>query len=501
MKHFRAGRLGWRIPSGRLWAAGLLSLVIVFGLEASLLGQDFSEANKSDDPCYKVKQMKRSIMESAEYKKAAGAKDPAYIQCYPLTIFLTWKLTDSIVHQYGRDWITFDLNEEYPAYLMLHYGWFDKLKKKELWKYDIYGPEPCGEPCPGRAKAELGDLDGQAVVCMDYYQNCKPKVIVLDALHFEVSPADKNGQHASFHVGWEGGSTSGRIWSSIMNVKAGYPPKGPGVRLVNSDFWEKNQYQLELNGAGVNSNHLHDLILKSDWTPEEIFEGLRTGMLTKVLTIKATEPSFMHGPAYSLEGTATVKIAFVPVKEERWRVTVKAHEKDTSKPDYVFSDPTGKSLKAAVRADFDVSLAGEFIVRKIKDECTFKEGKVTQAEIVPSFIGLPLDLFQCSVKECAGVEGIPAMMGNNFQGTIEGKKIELTWASGSYTSHAKHTSACVFCQPLKSSMKKVPYKQEFGSGELVYNLNGEVLPLQSGLVVNRKLGDFLTYTISLVKLQ
>jgi len=494
MRHFRSSQPISGVPGGRLTAAALLILVMIFGLAPRL---QYSGANQSDDPCFKIKKMKQDIIKAPGYKELYGTRDPAYVKCYPLTIFLTWKLADSVVHKFGREWITFTLNEEYPAYLMLHYFGFDRLKKNDLWAYEIVGPEPCEFPCPGRVKAELPDLAGQAIVCMDYYQNCKPEAVDLDNLKYELNPIYKNSQEALFFVRWEEGKTSGEISSSEMNARADTKPKGRGVIPWTGRYWDKDHYKIELNGTGINTNSLRSLSLNSDWPAEEISEGMRTGLMTKVLTIKANEPAFMPGePAYSLQGTLTVKIAFAPIKEERWRITVKAHEKDPFKPPYVFSDPTGKSLQAAVRADFDVALAGEFVVRKIKDEWSFKEGTVTQAEIAPSFSGIPLDLFQCSVKECAGMSGIPAMMGNGLEGEIEGKKVKLTWSQTE-----KRTSACVFCKPLKSSMKKVPYKQEFGTGELVYNLNKEVLPLQSGLTLNRKVGDFLTYTISLVKIK
>ncbi|MCJ7612545.1 MAG: hypothetical protein MUP19_09805 [Candidatus Aminicenantes bacterium] len=90
-------------------------------------GQDFSGANQSDDPCYKIKQMKKYIMASTDYKKAMGSRDPAYIQCYPLTITVDWNLMDTVQKTIGTDSASIFLGEQYPAYLMLHYGWFDGL--------------------------------------------------------------------------------------------------------------------------------------------------------------------------------------------------------------------------------------------------------------------------------------------------------------------------------------------------------------------------------------
>ncbi len=499
MKQIRSAQPTSGIPGGRLTAAALLIVAMVFGLAPRL---QYPGANKSDDPCFKIKKFKQDIIAAPGYKQLYGTRDPAYVKCYPLTIFLTWKLADSIDTRYGRSWINFTLNEEYPAYLMLHYFSFDRLKKNSLWAYEIVGPEPCEFPCPGRAKAELADLAGQAIICMDYYQNCQPKAIELDGMMYELNPIYKNSQETLFFVRGEEGKTSGEISSSEMHALPGAKPTGRGVVPWPGHFWDKENYKVELGGTGINTNSLHRLSLNSDWPAEEIFEGMRTGLMTKVLKIDANEPPLIPGePAYSLKGSLTVKIAFAPIQEERWRITVKAHEKDTTKPPYVFSDPQGKSQQATVQADFDVALAAEFVVRKIKDEWTFKEGKVTQAEVAPTFSGIPLDLFQCTIKECGGLDGIPAMMDKNIEGTIEGKKIQLTWVEEQWKAHGKRTSACVFCKPLISSMKKVSYKQEFGSGELVYNLNSEALPLKSGLTVNRKVGNYLTYTISLVKIK
>jgi len=40
-----------------------------------------------------------------------------------------------------------------------------------------------------------------------------------------------------------------------------------------------------------------------------------------------------------------------------------------------------------------------------------------------------------------------------------------------------------------------------GSPEFIFRLNSETLPLQNGLTVNRKVGNFLTYAITLTKIQ
>jgi len=497
MRRFETGRPEGRILGGGLLAAALLAIALAFWPYSELNGQDFSGANQSDDPCYKIRQMKKAILESADYKKLMGSRDPAYIQCTPLTINLTWKLTDSIVHSYGKDYINLELQEEYPAYLMLHYGWFDKLQRKELQRFEIMGPEPCWVPCPGRAKAELA-LDGQAVICMDYYQNCKPSVIYLSNLSYEVSPSDKEHQNAYLWIKGEKENTSGSISSSQMRAKPEAKPKGRGVVAATGHFWNNGQYRIELNGSGINTNSLHRLSMKLDWTFEEIFEGLRTGMLTKVLTIKETEPGLLpQDPVYSLQGTVTVKIAFAPVKEERWRVTVKGREKDDIRGDFEYKDQKGQVCKIPLCAYFDLSLAGEFVIRKVKEDWSYKEGRVTKAESVISFTEIPPDLFNCTVKDCAELQGIPAMVGNSLQGTLQAKKVKLAWSE----LIQPRTSACVFCKPKKSFLSKIPFKREFGSPEFILKLNQEVLPLQNGWTASRKVGNFLTYTITLTKIK
>lgn len=478
--------------------AGLAAAGLVVWLLSSLPGQDFSGANQSDDPCFKIKQMKKAVMESADYKKAAGNRDPSYIQCTPLTINVAWKLADKVSHAYGQDWIQFELREEYPAYLMLHYGWFDRLPKKQLQWFEIMGPEPCWPPCPGRAKAEM-NLLGEAVICMDYYQNCKPKTISLNELNYELKPSEGDNQNTFLWIKSYEGSVSGRICSAAMKARQDAKPQGRGVVAADGHFWDEDQYKIEINGSGIHTNHLHNLSLRSDWTTEEIFEGLRTGSLTKILKIQEKEPAVAPGaPVYSLEGTATVKVFFGPVTEERWRVTVKAQEQDHRKGDFSYKDLKGQTWTSPMRADFDILLEGEFVIRKAKEDWTYQSGRVTRSDCTAALSHqLPEDLYKCTAQECPSRDNISGMTGNALQGDLQNKKIKLTWADAT----SPRAAACVLCTPKKSYLSKVPYRQEFGSGELVYNLNKEVLPLQDGYSANRQVGDFLTYTIALKKIK
>jgi hypothetical protein len=487
----RAHKLGL-LPAAGLTAAGLVAWLL-----ASLPAQDFSGANQSEDPCFKIRQMKKAIMESADYKKAVGNRDPSYIQCTPLTVDVTWKLADSVSHAYGKDWIEFELKEEYPAYLMLHYGWFDGLNKKQLQWFEIMGPEPCWPPCPGRARAEL-NLLGEAVICMDYYQHCRPKAIPLSDASYELRPSEEESQNTFLWIKSYEGSVSGRICSAAMKARKDAKPQGRGIEAASGHFWDEDQYRIEINGSGIHTGDLHRLSLRSDWTAEEIFEGLRTGSLTKTLKIQETEPAAVPGaPAYSLQGTVTVKILFGPVKEERWRVTVKAKELDHRQADFSYKDLNGQTWTSPMRAEFDILLEGEFVVRKVKEDWTYHSGRVTRSDCTAAFSHhLPEDLYKCTAQECPGRDNISSMTGGALQGDLQNKKVKLTWADVA----SPRAAVCVLCTPKKSYLSKAPYRQEFGSGELVYNLNKEVLPLLDGYSANRQVGDFLTYSIILKKI-
>jgi len=253
----------------------LVMLLVCLGLLISAVpaGQDFGAgANQSDDPCYKIKQMKKYIRSQADYRKAAGDRDPAYIQCHPLTITVLWELEDTVHSNIGTDTAEIILKEEYPASLMLHYGWFDKLQKKELQSYEIVGPEPCEFPCPGRAKAELA-FTGHVTCCMDQPMCRQKKTFNLLANCFQVVPADSKRQNVYFDFDFNQYSREGKIHSSRLVRTADFC----GVKKSCGRFWDPFDYELEIDGTGIDNIIDRKMCHPGLPTFQEILDGLKAG--------------------------------------------------------------------------------------------------------------------------------------------------------------------------------------------------------------------------------
>jgi hypothetical protein len=470
---------------------GFVALLWLVGLPLIIAGQDFSGANQSNDPCYKVKQMKKVIMESADYKKTMGSKDPAYIQCYPLTINVVWQLSDRIDHLVGTDQADLLLEEEYPAYLMLHYGWFDGLQKKKLWRWEILGPEPCYAPCPGRVKAQLTFLSGQVVCCLDSPYCRQKKTVGLLAGNFKTIPSDEEYQHASLHFGGEaGGPGEGRVESSRLAIDPSALPKGCG------HFWSPFNYQIRLGPSGDDFPAQRKMSSHGLPTADEIMEGLRAGELKKSLDFSAQykEP-FPHGSTYTLKGKATITIAFAPVEEERWRVEVKAWERDKFKPPIKYKDKEGQLQELPIWVELDHQLAGEFVIRKVKKEWTYKEGQTTQYKGWTKLFFYDTEYYKCAVVDCPGADS--GDWAGPIDGEMQGRSVKLTWPPGLGST----TKACVMCTPLKYYLGKLPYREEFGSGQLKKSLDKEILPLKNGTTRNGQVSDWLKYTITLTRLK
>jgi hypothetical protein len=471
-----------------VWAACLLVLA-GFPVRA---GQDFSGANQSSDPCYKIRQMKEFIRQSAEYRAVAGDRDPAYIQCHPLTVTVVWTVNERVDHVLGTDSADLVLTEEFPAYLMLHYGWFDGLQKKELEKFEVLGPEPCAAPCPERARSELNYLFGQMVCCANYPDCRKTKNYNLLGGMFRADPADAAGQSTGLHWrGDSGGLTEGQIRSARLALNRATLPKGCGR------FWDPFDYELRLGTADEDYPAQRKMHSSKALSTAELLAGLKSGVLTKDFDFGSVykEP-IPHGSTYTLKGTARVSIAFAPAVEERWRVKVNARELDDTGPPIFYNDPAGGEKELPVRVELGHTLIGEFTVRKVKSDWSYKSGTVVSYDGYTKLIFNGADLFRCDVVPCPGLESEPNYGGSNLDGEVSGQSVKLHW-----TSPGVRAKACVFCKPLKSYLGKVPYRHTFGSGELFVRLNAEVLPLKSGFTKSGKIQDWLTYTVSLTRIK
>jgi len=441
--------------------------------------------------------MKKFIMESAYYKQTVGSKDPAYIQCYPLTINVLWSLTDTEHTNTGLDEMIITLEEQYPASLMLNYGWFDGLQKKKLEKYEIWGPEPCNAPCPGRVTTELKVM-GEIVCCLDSPYCRKKQKFNLTNNMFIAMPTDAESLYAFLKFqGSADAQREGKLNSSRLAINKNAVPKG----FCKGDGFN---YKLEFGPMGGDFPSQRIMHCQGAPTAEEIMEGLRVGVLKKVYKFSAQENT--SGPlgfvyTHNLQGTATVTIAFAPVEEERWRVEeerwrveVKAWERDKMKPPIKYKDKDGQIKELPIWMELDHQLAGEFVVRKVKNDWTYKEGLTTQYKGWTRLFFDGTDLYKCAVVDCPGAE--PNDWGGAILGEMQGRSVKLTWPLG-----GSSTKACVMCTPLKSFLGKLPYRQEFGSNNLKNYLNKEILPLKNGFTKNGQVLDWLKYTITLTKIK
>ncbi len=455
-------------------------------------GQDFSGANQSNDPCYKIKQMKKFIMESADYRKTFGSRDPAYIQCYPLTISVLWNLTDTEHTNTGTDEIAITLEEQYPASLMLHYGWFDGLQKKKLEKYEIWGPEPCDAPCPGRVATELMVM-GEIVCCLDSPYCRKKQKFYLTNEMFIAMPTDAESQYA--HLRFQGGpgeQSEGKVNSSRLAINKTAVPKG----FCRGDPFN---YKLEFGPMGADFPAQRIMHCQGAPTAEEIMEGLRVGELKKVYKFSAQDtasspPGLVY--AHTLQGTATVTIAFVPFVEERWRVTVDGWQEDKSNPPIQYQDKDGIKKALPIWVEIGHSLIGEFVVRKSKSVWTYKSGSVTKYTGWSKLFFTGTDLYKCETVPCPGLESEGPYNGRPIDGQVTDHSVQLKWPQP-----GDWAKACVFCKPLKSFLKKIPYRLEFGGESLVTLISKEVLPLTNGYTRTGKAQDWLKYKITLTKIK
>jgi hypothetical protein len=144
--------------------------------------------------------------------------------------------------------------------------------------------------------------------------------------------------------------------------------------------------------------------------------------------------------------------------------------------------------------EFDWALEGEFIIRNPKKNATFDSGQVTKAGLTPRLIFQGAPLYKCTFRTCDDTYDISKLPGALLSGSVSNKSLTLTWPKYS-------PSQCVLCTPLKAFLGKKAYRQNFGSQEFMRVISLEKLVLQNGYSTTGKYHDWMTYTISLKKIQ
>jgi len=455
-------RFRWPVLAAALAAATLL-VALRTSPGARLLDDPAQDAwLKSGDPCYPTKQNKK-------YIESMGA-DSSYMLCVPLAVEVFYEVQEVYHHHsgLGTSHANYSIRDKYPAYLELVYK---SAKSKELASFHIQGPAPC---CPGSIETSLEDADVVLVTCAPHGRSCKP-FASNDLLHFSLEKPDDTamgltwnegeGAHANFH--------SSRAQFNSAAVPKPYESIG-GLQVLGGET------QL-MDGRG-----------EPGFTPEDIYRLIQDGQIQEVFTDKQATTASGLPESGSQSVKATVKLMFTS-DWEKWRVTVQGWEEDTIRPDIRYTQ-SGVEKTLPIQMEFDWTLEGEFIIRNPKKNPTFDSGKVTKAGLTPRLVFQGATLYKCTFRTCDDTYDISKLPGAILSGSVSGKSLTLTWPKYS-------PSQCVFCTPLKLFLGKKAYRQNFGSQEFMRVISGQNLVLQNGYSTTGKYHDWMTYTISLKKIQ
>jgi len=447
-------------------AAALAVVALLFGLKASPGARLPKESDqnawvKSGDPCYPSKQNKK-------YIESMGA-DSSYIVCVPLTIEIFWEAQEVVHHHagLGTSHANFSFHDKFPAYLELVYK---SSKSKELANFHIQAPAPC---CPGSAETIMDSADVALVGCGP--GGCKPYTL-SDPLFFTLEkPTD-----TALGISWD--ETEGphaNLNSSRVQIDSGRVVPEPSRAVGGLDVLGGETLQIDARAG-------------TTFLPEDINQLIQDGQIQKVFTDQhATTPAGIPVKG-SQSVKATVKLLFTS-DWEKWRVTVQGWEEDTIRPDIRYTQ-SGVEKTLPIKMEFDWTVEGEFIIRNPKKNPAFDSGQVTKAGLTPRLVVQAGNLYKCTFSTCPDTYDIAKLPGANLSGTVSGKSLTLTWPKYS-------PSQCVLCTPQAVFLGKKAYRQNFGSQEFMRVISLEKLVLKNGYSITGKYHDWMTYTISLKKIQ
>jgi hypothetical protein len=417
---------------------------------------------KSGDPCYPANQNKKTI-EGMGY-------DSSYIRCVPLTVEVLWEVQEVFHHHagLGTSRANYSLRDTYTAFLQLTYK---SAKSKELQSFQIQAPAPC---CPGSVETALESADVVLIVCNQSGRGCKP-FASSDSLHFTLEkPTD---------------TAMGLTWDESEGAHAN----------VNSSRVQFNSKAVPepyraINGVEVLDGESHTIDVRGTpgFTPEDIDRLIKDGQVQEVFTDKqvTTAPGLPVSGSRSVK--ATVKLLFTS-DWEKWRVTLQGWSKEDTKPDIKYIQSGGEK-KIPIRMEFDWSLEGEFIIRNPKKKPAFDSGKITKAGLGPRLVFQGADLFNCKSQNCAETYDISRLVGAPLSGTVNGATLTLSWPQYNQTQ-------CVTCRGKKVIVEKITYFEKFGSTDFMRIVSLQPLTLKNGASVSGKPYEWMSYTITLKKIQ
>ena len=453
-------RFRWHVLAVSLTAA--LIFILPSSPSARPPAADDAAWLKSGDPCYPSKQNKK-------YIESMGA-DSSYIQCVPLTVEVLWEAQEVFHHHagLGTSRANFTIRDTFPAYLELVY---ESSKSKEVTRFQIQAPAPC---CPGNADTMLESADVVLIVCNQSGRGCKP-FASTDPLHFKLNKPtdtalgltwDKNeGAHANLN-------------SSLVQFNEDAIPE-PYRALNGVEVLDSEQLQLDRLG-------------EPGFTPEDIARLMKDGEVQEVFTDKQDIMAVGLPVSGSHTVKATVKLQFTS-DWEKWRVTLQGWSLDDGRSDIYYTQ-SGVKQQLPISMEFDWMVEGEFIIRNPKKNPVFDSGKITKATLQPHLIFQGQNLFQCSVLKCADTYDISKLAGAVLSGSVSGKNLTLTWPK-------YDPGQCVLCKGTKLATQNVTYREKFTTTDFMRIVSLQQLTLKNGYSVSGKTAHWMTYTISLKKIQ
>ena len=425
------------------------------------------EIYTTTDPCYPVNQVKK-------YWREHYGQEAAFLQCIPLQVVVEWDIEENYTRHVraGDDRIKLLLRDEFPAYLELNY---DQENLKRLEAFNILGPSPC---CPGKVDYELVQVDASLLACYGGGENCR-QFTTSDTQMFQITPQTDN--FFSFTWREDTGSRSGDFGSSRIELHPSALPASMSTRRGIGGIQHGSPFEVHVGGL--------DSI---GW--EEIQTGIEEGEFHWEFPIDVHK-MLPANHSYSQKGKAKVTIEFSEEEEEIWIIMVEGWEKDTTQPPISYQDPSGALKSLPVEVNFQWQLQGEFTIAKRKQKRRYKEGHIILAIASPGLIFDEQTLYRCEQVECQDQTDTATMLEGAFiDGILTGNSVRLTWRPHSPNS-------CVLCTPRVSFIKKAPFRQQFTSREFLHRISQETLPLRDGYSVSGGSGNWLRYTIKLVKLE
>jgi len=176
---------------------------------------------------------------------------------------------------------------------------------------------------------------------------------------------------------------------------------------------------------------------------------------------------------------------------ETWRIGITGEEIDNIRP-HIENSRLDQDLPVSVK--FKWNLVGEFTVIGKSGNRRYLEGTIFSAKVVPVLQFEHWDLYRCDFTISQNKKDPEDLIGKSIGGKVTGNSVRLQWDYFDYTE-------CVLCTPAKSYLKKGMYRQDFVSREFMNALSKEELPLVDGKVINRRIRDWLRFSITLKKIK